>query len=128
MPPEHDRYNIKISLFIKNHLFMYMPCHFVLFSLHTSFCRDAVVQAHPFCRKKIVSLYNLWGRDPTRVISRGILPNKPLQNQYSAKIIFKLPSRNLSYKMWSLLSCQPSTRAKSLHFDALKQYPAPFTL
>ena len=56
------------------------------------------------------------------------LPNKPLQNQYSAKIILKLPSKNLSYKMWSLLSCQPSTRAKSLHFDALKQYPAPFTL
>lgn len=45
-----------------------------------------------------------------------------------AKNIPKLPSKNLSYKMWSLLSCQPSTRAKSLHFDALKQYPAPFTL
>ena len=35
---------------------MYMPCHFVLFSLRTSFCRDAVIQAHPFCRDPAVRL------------------------------------------------------------------------
>ena len=43
-----------------------------MFSLRTPFCRDAVIQAHPFCRENLVSLYNLRGHDPTRVISRGI--------------------------------------------------------
>ena len=49
-----------------------MPCHFLVFSLRTPFCRDAVIQAPPFCRENLVSLYNLRGHDPTRVISRGI--------------------------------------------------------
>ena len=42
-------------------------------SLRTPFCRDAVIQAPPFCRENLVSLYNLRGHDPTRVISRGIV-------------------------------------------------------
>ena len=49
-----------------------MPCHFLVFSLRTPFCRDAVIQAPPFCRENLVSLYNLRGHDPTRVISRGM--------------------------------------------------------
>ena len=43
-----------------------------MFSLRTPFCRDAVIQAPPFCRENLVSLYNLRGHDPTRVISRGM--------------------------------------------------------
>ena len=52
------------------------------------------------------------------------LLNKPLQNQYSAKIILKLPWENLLYKMKNLLSYLQSASITST-FWSLKAAPSP---
>ena len=85
--------------------------------------RGAVRAAATFWRATVI-LIGL----ATRILLVAPVVPKRVTEVSQKKNIPKLPSKNLSYKMWSLLSCQPSTRAKSLHFDALKQYPAPFTL
>ena len=52
------------------------------------------------------------------------LTNNLLQNQYSAKIIFKWPSENLLYKIKDLLSCYQSA-SKTSTFWTLKTDPSP---
>ena len=56
--------------------------------------------------------------------TQNSLTNNPLQNQYSAKIIFKWPSENLLYKIKDLLSCYQSA-SKTSTFWTLKTDPTP---